>query len=72
MLTRMLASSRSRRAERAFSDPKVSPHGSSRVANEAGGGRQAARVGHAKSGGESTAMSLGSGTQACFVSPSTV
>jgi hypothetical protein len=40
-----------------------------------GGGacdRQAARVGHAKSGGESTLMSLGSETHACFVSPSTL
>src|SRR4029453_14443483 len=37
---------------------KGSPHGSSRVANEAGEGRQAARVGHAKSGGESTPTSL--------------
>ena len=70
MVTRMLASSRSRQAERP-SAIRRSPPGSSAVANEAGG-RQAARVGHAKSGGESTAMSLGSGTQACFVSPSTV
>jgi hypothetical protein len=35
-------------------------------------GRQAARVGQAKSGGESTPMSLGSETQACFVKPSTL
>ena len=36
------------------------------------GGGQAARVGHAKSGGDSTPTSLGSGTHACFVNPRTL
>ena len=49
-----------------------SPHGPACVENEADGGRQAARAGHAKSGGESTPTSLGSETQACLVKPSTL
>jgi hypothetical protein len=46
--------------------------GPSGVANEAGRGPQVARAGHPESPGESTPMSLGSWTHACFVSPNTL